>query len=299
MVGPIVALSIAAAVAGVLVYAVFVEPNWLRIRRRVLYLPKWDVRLDGLTILHLSDLHIGTRACPAERFLRVAKKLKADLVLFTGDFIAGPTGLERACVALGQYSRHRNVYGVPGNHEHAEYQRRFPGKGQFKAKRALDTGHIFQALEDAGVTMLVNRGVTVEHGSARFTLAGIADMFNEADDLDAALGFAESDESDSEDARREPVPVVLMSHSPDVLGNAARRGVSLVLSGHTHGGQVRFPLLGTPTTATFLPMERPSGVIVRGSTVMHVSPGLGTTFLPLRFFARPEVTLLELRSSGS
>ena len=84
--GPIVALSIAGAVAGVLVYAAFVEPNWLRIRRRVLYLPKWDARLDGLTILHLSDLHIAAGPSRAERFLRVAERLQADLVLFTGDF---------------------------------------------------------------------------------------------------------------------------------------------------------------------------------------------------------------------
>ena len=279
-------LSIASAAVAVVLYAGLLEPNWLRIRRRVLYLPKWDADLDGLTILHLSDLHIGAGPSRAERFLRVAEKLEADLTLFTGDFIAGPTGLERACGALRKFSHNRTVFGIPGNHEQNEYRQRFPGKGNFQAGGAPNTGSIFQALEDAGVTMLVNRAVAVQHGSAQFYLAGIDDMFSDADDLDAALSSINTDQ-----------PVILLSHSPDVLGNAARRGVSLVLSGHTHGGQVRFPLIGTPTTATRLPMERPSGVINRGSTVMHVSPGLGTSVLPFRLFARPEVTLLELRTA--
>ncbi len=284
----IVILAISAAAAAFFLYAGILEPNWLRVRRRVLFLPKWDPRLDGLTILHLSDLHIAAGPSRAERFLRAAKNLRADLTLFTGDFIADPSGMNRACRALREFCDGRKVFGIPGNHEYTHYLWHFPGKGKFKARSALDTGPIFQALEEAGVPLLVNRRVTVEHGGARFVLAGIGDSFNDDDDLGATL--------DGVDAGS---PVVLMAHSPDILGDAARRGVALVLSGHAHGGQVHIPLLGTPTTGTRLPMERPSGVIRRASTVMHVSPGLGTTFLPVRFFARPEITLLELRTASS
>ena len=90
--------------------------------------------------------------------------------------------------------------------------------------------------------------------------------------------------------------VLMLCHSPDILEEASRRGVPLVLSGHTHGGQVRLGHWLTPTTGTQYSLPRPSGLIERAHTFMHVSPGLGTSVVPLRFFARPEVTVLELRA---
>ncbi len=281
----ITVVSVAGALAVLLAYARFVEPRWLRVRRRVVELPRWPGALDGLTILHLSDAHIGGRPSPADEFLRRARSLDADLLVFTGDLIANPAGLERACAAMRSFARGRTVYAVPGNHEYSHYGFRLPGQ-RWQVKRRLDEGRIFRALEEAGLTMLVNRSVTVERSSARLTLAGIGDIFHDAHDLDAALAGATAD-----------APVVLLGHSPDVADEAAKRGVALVLCGHTHGGQVRLPLLGAPTTGTLRPMEHgmPSGVIRRGETVMHVSPGLGLTWLPFRLFARPEITVLELR----
>lgn len=218
---------------------------------------------------------------PPERFLARARGLQADLTVCTGDFIAGPSGLERACAALREFCKERAVYAVPGNHEYSYYGFRLPGQ-RWNVKRKLDTGQVFQALEQAGLRLLVNRCVALERGGASFTLAGVGDVFHDAHDLGAALDGARG-------------PVVLLCHSPDPLDEAASRGVSLMLSGHTHGGQVRIPLLGAPMTGTRKPLRPPSGIHRLGQTVMHVSPGLGLTFLPLRLFARPEVTLLELR----
>ena len=132
----------------------------------------------------------------------------------------------------------------------------------------------------------MNRSVTMPYGNGTLTLVGIDDLIAGAADLDAALQGESASDS-----------VILLSHSPDILGKASEAGIPLVLSGHTHGGQVRFPLLGTPTTATEVPLERPSGEIRAANTVLYINPGLGTSLLPIRFFARPEVTVLELRTA--
>ena len=284
-----IALLLSAAALVLLAgYALLVEPAWLRVRRRLIHLEGWDPALDGLTILHLSDLHIGGAPGRADRLLRQAGRLPADLIAITGDFIAGPEGLGRCCQLLREVADGREVFGVPGNHEHEHYASRSHPWGRWKTRSRLDTPRIVEALEGSGVTMLVNQRFALPYGQGKLTLVGLDDLFSKADDLEGTLQDVEAGAS-----------VVLLCHSPDVLAEATKRQIPLVLSGHTHGGQVRFPLLGTPSTATRVPLERPSGVIRRGRTVMHISPGLGTSFLPVRFFARPEATLLELRSAAS
>lgn len=277
-------VAIIAALAALAVYAVGIEPRWLRVRRRTLYLPGWDPALNGLTILHLSDLHIRRRPTQVDSFLRRAQRLQADLIVVTGDFITGPRDLERACRLLKEVVAGREAYGVTGNHEHAIYGLALAITGNWSARKPIDAGPIVRMLEGTGVRMLENRCLTLVRGVGRFTLAGIGDAFTGADDLHAALDGASRD-----------APIVLLSHSPDVLEDAAQQSVALVLSGHTHAGTIHFPGLGTPTTLTKKPLERPAGVIWRGSTAMHVSPGMGLSNIPVRFFARPEATVLELR----
>ncbi len=281
----VILLSVLGAVLLVVGYAHFIEPNWLRLRHRVLHLENWDPALDGLTILHISDLHVGMRPSMVERFLERAREVEADLVAITGDFVTRPEAMGRCTEALQGFADRRAVFAVPGNHEHAIYGPTWPLKRKFRLRRRIDSGAMVRSLEQCGLTVLVNSSVRVPHNGAQVTIVGIDDMFNEAADLDQALAGVDSVGS-----------TVLLSHSPDILEEAAARGIPLALSGHTHGGQVRLPPFGTPTTATKTPMERPSGAISKGRTVMHVSPGLGLSFPPVRFFARPEITVLELRS---
>jgi predicted MPP superfamily phosphohydrolase len=281
----VVVLGLLAMLAG---YAMLVEPRWLLVRRQVVSVPGWPPSLDGITILHLSDLHIGKGPSQVEGFLRRAADIPADVVVITGDFLAGAAGLERCCRALKSLTKRRDVYGIIGNHEHSRYPWRFPMMDRFKARSRLDTEGIVSALETAGVRLLVNGHASVEVPSGKVTLVGVDDMFHFADDLDTAFAGVASGEG-----------VVLLCHSPDILAEAERRRLSLVLCGHTHGGQVRMPGIGVATTATWDPMERAAGIIRRGDTTMHVSPGLGTIFLPIRFFVRPEATVLEIRLTDS
>lgn len=179
----------------------------------------------------------------------------------------------------------RVVYGVLGNHEHAVYGFSIPLIKEWNVLRRQDMKDVSTRLESAGVRLLSNRRVSIPYLGSEVVLAGVDDMFNKAADLEKALAGLDSLQA-----------VVLLCHSPDMLGEASQRGVPLVLSGHTHGGQVRLPPFGVLTTGTKYPMQRPCGVLERGQTLMHVSPGLGLSFPPFRLFTRPEATLLELRS---
>lgn len=276
-------LLLVAVAACLLAYAALIEPRWLRVRRRVLRLSSWPASLNGFTLLHISDLHLRTRPGLEDRFLRRAATLTADLTVITGDLLSGPRALPRLRHALAPLAA-RTVYAVPGNHEHYQYPWGIHRRADFTAKRPMDTAAIMSALESAGVRVLHNACVRVGHGDASFTLAGVDDMFAHRDDLSAALRDAPSRDA-----------LVLLCHSPDVFADAAVRGIPLVLSGHTHGGQVSIPGIGAPFTATRYPLPRACGILQRGDTLMHISPGLGTTTVPFRFRVRPELTLLELR----
>jgi predicted MPP superfamily phosphohydrolase len=284
----VILIAVLGPPALVAAYAILVEPRWLRIRRRVVRVPGWPSSLDGLTILHLSDLHIGKGPSTVEGFLTRVVDIPADVVVITGDFLAGVAGLEHCRRALKPLTDQREVYGILGNHEHSSYPWRLSIRGRFKARSRLDTKGIVAGLEAAGVRMLINGHASVPSRLGKVTLVGIDDLFHDAHDLRGALDGVALDEG-----------VVLLCHSPDVLAEATRRQLPVVLSGHTHGGQVRLPGVGVATTATREPMERAAGIIRQGETVMHVSPGLGTTFLPIRLFVRPEATVLEIRSSDS
>ena len=273
-------LLLAAALA---VYARLIEPNWVRVRRRTLHLANWPDSLDGFTILHISDLHISARPTPSRSHVRKAAALAADLYVVTGDFLSSGRGREQACDVMRDFARGKTVYAVPGNHEHKDYRLGIPIPGRFHGKK-IDATSNLRSLQEAGITFLVNRHTVVSHKGAQFSLAGVDDFYNQADDLDAALRDVPAG-----------LPIILLSHSPDLFPEAAKRGIALTLSGHAHDGQVRIPLVGVPFTGTMRPLKPASGIHKRGASLMHVSPGLGTSMLPIRLFARPEITLLELR----
>ena len=276
-------------------YAYAVEPAWLRIRRQVLYVHRLAPALDGVRVLHLSDLHIGHSTDRIARFLRRVRRTDADVVVITGDFIAGPSGIPDIQRVLRELTSQHTVIGVLGNHEHRYHTYGLPsgkgglpsGKG-WKTRHQLDHLGIVDRLRDAGMTMLVNSNHDLPMRGRSLTFVGIDEALGGSDDWEAAF-----------DGVADPRSTVLLSHSPEVHEQASALGIPLVLSGHTHGGQVRLGPWFTPTTGTRTRLERPSGVIKKGDTLMHISPGLATTVVPFRFFARPEATVLVLRSPAT
>ncbi|MHC4931944.1 MAG: metallophosphoesterase [Planctomycetota bacterium] len=259
-------------------YAYRLEPVWLRTEALDLALPRLDPAFDGYRIVQLSDLHVGP-AVP-ERHLRraveLANSLQPDLIVVTGDLVdraAHASAPETAASILSMAKAPDGVLATLGNHDLGVYH---------PDVRADETavGRIDGALHEAGVRLLCNATETIERGRARLRVAGLGDLWSGHFDPERI-------------AKRRPTGcTVALSHSPDTAPELARRGFDLVLSGHTHGGQVYLPLLGPP----YIPLRHKqylAGHFRLGETQLYVNSGLGWS-RRIRFGSRPEVTLLRL-----
>lgn len=255
-------------------YTIYGEPGWLAVERVDVPIRRLPAALQGLTIAHLSDLHVS-RATSAEHVaeaVALANRQRPDLVVLTGDYITDdPAFIPAAARAVAGLRAPLGVYAVLGNHDH------WSG--------AAD--RIVSSFEDAGVAVLGNahRRLPVRDGAV--WLAGVDDPWLGRDDLAHALrGAPEGDLR------------VLLAHEPDFADTAARQGVQLQLSGHSHGGQVRLPLTGHVVVP---PMSEryPIGLQrVRGSSALvYTSRGIGVVAPAVRFNCRPEVAILRLRAA--
>jgi hypothetical protein len=225
--------------------------------------------LDGLSVAWLSDLHSGL-FMTADDLVAIAQRVAAsqpDLVCLGGDLINTHFHqmdlLERALELLRPPL---GVYAVPGNHE-------------YYYLRDIDGWRAY--LEERGVRVLLNRGTRVERGGATLWLCGVDELEEGTPDVAQAL-----------EGRREGEPALLLSHHPDVFPEASRRGIDLQLSGHTHGGQVRF-FGWAPVTHTIHGYR--AGLFRRETAQLYVGSGAGVTFLPIRIGTRSEVPFLRLR----
>ena len=221
--------------------------------------------LSGLRAAHLSDIHAGPFLGRRESrlLLEKVKAAEPEIVFFTGDLIAqGDGDLELLSPLLEGLDPPLGAFAVTGNHEH------FHG----------DPATFTERLSSLGVRVLRNQGVRVERGRSSLWVCGVDDPGEGRPDLEAALA-----------GRREGEPAVLLCHHPDFFPLAARAGVALQVSGHTHGGQVRFFGI-TPLKHTRLGYME--GLFREGESLLYVSRGLGAILLPLRIGAPPELPVL-------
>jgi predicted MPP superfamily phosphohydrolase len=226
--------------------------------------------LDRLRIAHLSDFHLGmpSRGLRAvERAVAWVEERRPDLVCVTGDLLSRPRGEPQLLALL---ERLDDPYLVLGNHDLALSRDPF--------SRPAEVGRL------AHGTLLSDTSVQVEQRGKQVELAGVDPRSWLAK---RASGFP----APSADLR------ILLCHFPDALDRIPPGRWNLILAGHLHAGQIVLPY-GFGRLLLAHPAARyPGGVYRRGDTTMHVSPGLGTTFVPFRFFARPEATELVLRCS--
>jgi predicted MPP superfamily phosphohydrolase len=259
--------TVGAAAAGALAWGWF-EAGWVRLRELPLALPGLPPELDGLRIAHLSDFHLGVPS-RGERAVRRAvawvEERQPELTCVTGDLLTRPRGepLLRELVA-----RLPRCFVVLGNHDHGE------ATDPFAAASSL------RELEPA--VLLVDESRTLELRGRRVQVAG----------LDPRTA-----------RRRDPPPPdpeadlrVLLCHYPRVVERLEPGAWHLVLAGHMHAGQIVLPSLGGRLHLAHPGASYTEGVYRRPGGVLHVSPGLGTTFVPFRFLARPEATELLLQS---
>ena len=259
----------AGAVAAVATYAFLIEPRWLQLRRETVHIRPLPRSLEGLRIGLLSDLHLRTGSAPrvVERAVRRLMGERPDLIAITGDLAEDPEGLETVLGTLARLSAPLGVYAVPGNHDY----------------RAGITAWHEAVARRKGIRDLTNRYEILRHRGASICVGGVDDFFEGRPRLVLP-----------------PPPArdltVVLAHSPD-QAERCRRGydaVDLILSGHTHGGQVRVPIVGAPVNSAENPELYDEGLRRRPWTQVYTSRGIGTTGLPVRFMARPEVTLLTL-----
>ena len=236
-------------------------------------LPGLRPGLAGIKVLLLTDVHAGPFLRPpavAEAVEKLAA-LTPDLVLHGGDLATSRLDeIDPVLQALAPLRGSLGTYAVLGNHDHY----------------VEDAAALRRKIEAAGIEVLHTQAVVLERAGARLVLAGVDDLIMGTPDLDAALASAGPRASDT--------PVVLLSHNPDVFFDAAARGIPLVLSGHTHGGQVRFP--GLPVLVRQSRYRLDEGRYVSSSrrAEIVVSRGFGTTGVPLRLCCPPEAVLLQL-----
>ena len=283
-----VLLAIVAVGVLCVAYGVFVERRAYRLVRRTFAI----LPAEGppkLSVLHLSDLHFVREDHRKAAFL--ASLPPVDVTIVTGDFLAEPEAVE-ATVEAVRATRGRlaswfvlgsNDYYVPVPLNPFAYFRSHARRirGPARRGRAADLRLL---LEADGWRDLTNVHHQVELDGLPVELLGLDDAHIARADLRVA-------------PRREPGRFGLaVMHSPDSAPEAVACGYRLVVAGHTHGGQVRMPLVGALVTNSDLPRRLASGAILFGDALVHVSPGLGTSkYAPFRFLCRPEATLLELR----
>lgn len=221
---------------------------------------------EGYTILQISDLHNKEFGTDQEELIELISSLKYDLVVVTGDLINKYNPDEKPIGDLLRSLVDKEVYFVPGNHE-------------------WWTGYTIRSLlEEAGVERLENRAVRIKRGNAGFWLVGVDDPYLGRADL--TLAQADIDTSE---------PRILLAHAPGIFPQAVSSGVDLVLVGHTHGGQIRIPLVGAilaPGQGFFPKYDY--GLFTEGRTRMIVNCGLGESGIPVRTFNRPEIVLATL-----
>lgn len=262
------ALAMPAAALG---YGLF-EAGWFRIERLAVPIPNLPPSFDGFTIALVTDLHHGryTSLHYIQTVVQATNALQPDLIALGGDYAHAHRRYIPPCFeVLAALKAPFGVFGVLGNHDH--------WYSTATARESMHKSHIAE---------VTNAGYWLYRGTSRLRIGGVDDYWEGVQDLPAALGDARSDET-----------CLLLCHNPDYVETITDPRIGLVLSGHTHGGQIVLPGLYAPYVPSRYGRKYLHGLVKTPSTQVYVSRGLATVGPPLRIGARPEITLLTLTAA--
>jgi uncharacterized protein len=246
----------------------------VRLRSVEVGLERLPPELDGLRIVHLSDFHLGLPsrgAVAVERAVEWTAGRRPDLVCLSGDLLSRGSGEERLRQLLRMLPQ--PAFAILGNHDFAVSRDPF----------SEPTG----VTDLAPVRLLSDASETIALRGRRVRIAG----------SDPRARWSRKRKRPAELAGGDADLSILLCHYPQAVDALPERAFDLVLAGHMHDGQISIPLPGTKLRLAHPTARYTSGLYRRPGGVLHVSPGLGTTFVPFRFFARPEATELVLRST--
>jgi uncharacterized protein len=257
-------------------WATVIEPDQLSVRPATVPLFDWPAAWDGLRVAAISDVHAGSFYVGPEKLDRLVDLTNAahpDLVVLLGDYVShhrphggveAPEGLARR---LARIRATLGIVAVLGNHDNW-----------------MDGPRFRRAFEAAGIPVLDNDVRRLERDGQPLWLAGIGDALTGNPRVDATLARVPAGD-----------PVIVLTHNPDLFDHEIPDRVELTLAGHTHGGQVRLPFIGCPIVPSAYGQRYVQGLVVEGRRVLFVTPGVGTSILPIRFGVPPEISLLTLR----
>lgn len=248
-----------------------IEPFWLKNNYYTVANKKIPESFDNKKIVFISDIHHG-RYLSIERVKRLVNRinlLSSDIIILGGDYVSNNPKYIRAVFAeLGNLRAKIGVYGVLGNHD--DYK---------------NDNQTREAMRDAGIHILDNAGEWLGSGGERIRIGGVGDLWTEEQNLNPTLNETEPDDF-----------VILVSHNPDYAESLPPNKIDLMFSGHTHGGQITFFGLYAPITMSDYGQKYLGGSIKKGETEIIITHGVGTSLLPMRFFARPGIEIVTLKN---
>lgn len=246
------------------------EANTLSVEKIEIRLKRLPKNLEGLRLVHLSDIHHSpfTDIEHISRAVSIANSLQPDMFVLTGDYVSHESSyIAPVAEVLGKLESEFGTFACLGNHDHW-----------------TDAEMVTNSMRETNITVLINEGFRFTAKDASFWLAGVDDYMVGKTDLRAALRGSFPDEM-----------TMLLAHNPIIVRRAARVGVDLMLSGHTHGGQIK---LRWGDEKRILPRRKlKNGLYRRKNTQIYITRGIGTVVLPVRYGCPPEISLLELQCS--
>lgn len=258
----------------------FIEPELIAIKQTTISLGKTAAR-ENIKIVFLTDIHAGyyTRSGFVEKVVKKVTELNPDLILFGGDYIYGKEENAKYLTPLETLTPtfSGKMFAVTGNHEFNE--------SRFNDPHFLDkTKTLRDIFAQAQIKILDNAGQQILVNGHKLYIAGVSDLWTGQADINKAIANAPADEFK-----------ILISHNPDIILEKASENIDLILSGHTHGGQIRWPFIGSiPSIPDQLGRAFDKGLFQLKTGYLYISAGLGETGPRARLFDPPELTVINL-----
>lgn len=246
-----------------------IEPYWIEIKEINIESNQIPAEFDGKKIVFISDIHCGSWPFfdqkRTEDLVNQVNALHPDLILLGGDYVSDDPQYVSPCfTSLSKLKAPLGIYGVLGNND--------------PYNLSID------AMKNVNITYIGNEGFWVEENGAKIRIGGVGDVQTDTQNQNSAIGNAKENDF-----------VMIVSHNPDFFPILDKSKADVMLSGHTHGGQITFFGLWAPSVHSKYGQKFRTGVIKDNNTTLVVSNGIGTIILPMRFFAPPQITVLELK----
>jgi predicted MPP superfamily phosphohydrolase len=261
-------------VASLAIWSFLIEPNRLIVHSETIQIDDWPKELSGLRIAVIADIHTGGPFIDDEKLKKIVattNELNADLIVLLGDYMSPNSWHshrvepEVTAASLKDLKAPLGVYAILGNHDWW-----------------YDGEKVRRAFEQNGIRVLEDEVAEIKWRERSFWLVGLADLWTRSQHIDETIAKAPPGSA-----------IIALTHNPDIFPQLPS-SVPLLLAGHTHGGQVNLPLIGTPVVSSRFGPRYSAGHVFESGHHLFVTTGIGTSILPVRFRVPPEIVILTI-----